>query len=154
MKKCRFSILTILFLLVCQIVVAQIKTEKYAVAGVCGMCKSKIESAAKKGGASYALWNEETKELTVKYNSGVSHAAKIQKEVAGVGYDTRSYKATAAAYNKLHECCKYERTSAAANACCTNEACTKNACFKESKCTPDAVCCKDGDCSKNDCCTK
>jgi cell division septal protein FtsQ len=42
------------------------KTEKIKVWGNCEMCKAKIEKAAKAAGASYALWNEEAKILTVK----------------------------------------------------------------------------------------
>jgi copper chaperone CopZ len=83
--------------------------ESIPVSGNCGMCKGKIEKAAKQAGASDAEWNAETQELTVKYASTTTNAAKIQQAVAAVGYDTRDVKASDEAYDKLHGCCKYER---------------------------------------------
>jgi copper chaperone CopZ len=89
---------------------AQAKTETLKVSGECGSCKKKIEAAAKKAGASYAVWDVDTKELTIKYNTSVN-SAKIQKAIADAGYDTPDYKATDEAYNKLDGCCQYERTT-------------------------------------------
>lgn len=89
--------------------VAQTQTESIKVSGNCGMCKKKIETAAKTGGASYALWDKQTKILTVKYDNATTNKAKIEQEVAGVGYDTPDFKATDEAYNKLDACCHYER---------------------------------------------
>ena len=51
------------------------KTENLKVSGECGMCKKKIEKAAKEGGASYALWDVDTKILTIKYNSATTNTA-------------------------------------------------------------------------------
>lgn len=150
MKTFKLSFLSILFLVIAQVGFAQVKTEKFAVSGECGMCKNKIESAAKKAGASYALWNEESKEITVKYNSASSNVAKIQQSIAGTGYDTPNFKATDEAYDKLHSCCKYDRT-AKAESCCDGGTCTKDeckTCCKDGKCTKAADCCKDGKCSK------
>ncbi len=77
--------------------------------GNCGMCKTKIEKAARTAGAAKASWNEETKELKVTYSSRRSSGAKIQQAVAKAGYDTEEYTADAAVYQKLHACCQYER---------------------------------------------
>jgi hypothetical protein len=105
------SIILFLFLtLVVSFGFAQPKSETLKVSGECGSCKKKIESAAKKAGASYAVWNMDSKELTIKYNSTSANSAKIQKAVADAGYDTPDYKATDEAYNKLDGCCQYERT--------------------------------------------
>ncbi|HEY0354923.1 MAG TPA: hypothetical protein VGC29_01895 [Flavisolibacter sp.] len=139
---------------------AQEKAETIKVNGECGMCKSKIEKAAKGAGATYAVWDVEKKELSVKYNSTSSNAAKIEKAVAAVGYDTQNEKATEEAYNKLHECCKYERTSAneAKANCCANckdgkcADCKEGKCkdCKEGSCDHKAMdCCKDGKCEKH-----
>jgi periplasmic mercuric ion binding protein len=84
------------------------KTETFDVSGNCGMCKSNIEKAAKAAGASYAVWNETSKKLTVKYAKNTS-TAKIQQKVAEAGYDNAGAKASDEAYNKLHACCQYER---------------------------------------------
>lgn len=138
---------------------AQSKTEKIKVSGECGMCKNKIEKAAKTAGATFAEWSADTKLLTVKYAGKATNAAKIENAVAGVGYDTQSVKATDEAYNNLHECCKYERTAAAdtktaSHSCCSHEKCTKAACTKDGKCSPDMSCCKEAGCDTKDCCKK
>jgi periplasmic mercuric ion binding protein len=145
----------VLFIAIASVGFAQAKTEKIKVSGECGMCKKKIEKAAKDAGATYADWNTDNKFLTVKYASNSTNKAKIEQAVAGVGYDTPSVKATDEAYEKLHECCKYERTAAnAAHSCCADEKCTKTACMKDGKCSPDASCCKEAGCDKKDCCKK
>ena len=118
------------------------KKESFKVAGECGMCKKKIEKAAKEAGATYALWNSDSKVLVVKYNSSSTNAAKIQQKIAGVGYDTPKYKATDEAYNSLDDCCQYERSGVKAT-CCDNEKCKEAACCKDGKCTKEnADCCK------------
>jgi periplasmic mercuric ion binding protein len=152
---------------------SQEKKETFKVSGECGMCKNKIEKAAKTAGASFASWNTETKVLTVKYKSTESNSAKIKQSIAGAGYDTPGYKATNEAYNKLHECCKYERDGNDP-ACCDLEkcgqaenCCKEMDCCKDGKCTmmseakhdAKAACCQDGKCSKEghsgkDCCKK
>ena len=122
---------------------AQEKQETFKVSGNCGMCKSKIEKAAKSAGASFASWDTETKQLTVKYSSTSANAAKIQQSIAAVGYDTPSVKATAEAYNSLHGCCQYERENTTANeakACCAEGICAKTG----EPCKKDMSCCKEG----------
>lgn len=144
----------VLFISIASISFAQTTTETFKVAGECGMCKKKIEAAAKEAGATYALWNTDSKVMTVKYNSTATNKAKIEKAIAGVGYDTPTIKATDEAYNKLHECCKYERSATAAASCCDDEKCTKTACMKDGKCSPDMTCCKEAGCDTKDCCKK
>jgi hypothetical protein len=126
------------FVLFTTIANAQVKSETFKVSGNCGMCKSKIEKAAKEAGATSADWDEDTKQLKIKYNSATTNTAKIQQKIADVGYDNVGFKTTIEAYNKLHGCCKYERGD-------------------DGKQVPD--CCKDGKCSKEghdgkDCCKK
>lgn len=150
---------------------AQEKKETIKVSGNCGMCKNKIEKAAKSAGASFAAWDTESKVLTVKYPSTSTNNAKIQQAVAAAGYDTKDVKATDEAYNKLHSCCKYEREGLAAK-CCDSEKCGISEdccggtdCCKDGKCAKmsaaegdeKAACCKDGKCGKEghngkDCC--
>ncbi len=137
---------------------AQTKTESFEVSGNCGMCKSKIEKAAKDAGATSASWNEETKSLTVKYSSSTTNAAKIQKKIAAVGYDNVGFKATTDAYNKLHGCCQYDRAAATEKkSCCSDEASCKEHSGEGHSAKMD--CCKDGKCSMpghdgKDCCKK
>lgn len=105
-------ILSFVFIAIASIGFAQTKTETLKVSGECSSCKKKIESAAKKAGATYAVWDVDSKELTIKYNSTATDNAKIQKAIAAVGYDTPDFKATDDAYNKLDKCCQYDRTTA------------------------------------------
>ena len=139
------------------------KTETIKVSGECGMCKKKIEKAAVASGASYAVWNVDSKILTVKYKSSETNLAKIQQSVANSGYDTQDIKTTEEAYNKLDDCCKYEREKTEVMDCCKDGKCTmpghdgKDCCKKESAAKMD--CCKDGKCTKEghngkDCCKK
>jgi mercuric ion binding protein len=81
---------------------------KLKVAGNCGMCKSSIEKAAKSAGATTASWDMDAKLLTLVFDSK-SSLDKIEAAVAAVGYDTEHKTASKAAYDALHECCKYER---------------------------------------------
>lgn len=182
MKTYKLLIAASAFLLTSSFAIAQSKTETFKVSGNCGMCKSKIEKAAKEAGAKEATWNTESKELTVTYKSSSTNAAKIQQKIAEVGYDNVGFKATNEAYDKLHGCCKYERETAAAGTmdCCKDGKCTmaghdgKDCCKKaDGKCTmaghdgkdcckkadSKMDCCKDGKCSKEghdgkDCCKK
>ena len=140
------------------------KTETIKVSGNCGMCKTKIEKAAKSAGASYAIWSEDSKELTVKYNSTSTNTAKIEQAVAGTGYDTQNIKATDATYNSLHACCKYERASEtkAAASCCSKDGQNAKATCSDPGKKDGAMaidCCKDGKCTMEghdgkDCCKK
>ena len=139
MKTLKPFLLAFLFILFTQVINAQTKTAAFKVAGECGMCKKKIETAAKDAGATYAVWDISSKSLKVKYAGNASNEAKIQQSIAAVGYDTPNYKATDAAYEKLHECCKYERTAVKED-CCKGASCTKEEC---------KTCCADGKCSKD-----
>lgn len=85
------------------------KSENIKVWGNCGMCKSHIEKAAKNAGATYALWNKETKILSVKYETSKTSSKQIQEKVAAAGYDTKDLTGDQKAYDELDECCKYDR---------------------------------------------
>ena len=92
-------------------VFAQSKTEKINVSGNCGMCKKKIETARKVPGVSAADWDKTTKVLTVSYDAGKITNDQVQQKVAAAGYDTPKFKATKEAYEKLDDCCQYDRDS-------------------------------------------
>lgn len=154
MKTLKTVFFSLLFISIAATGFAQTKTSTIKVAGECGMCKKKIESTAKTAGATYASWSADTKMLTVKYKSTSTNKAKIEKAIAAVGYDTPDYKTTDEAYNKLDECCHYEREGSQANACCNDAKCMASACMKDGKCAPDSTCCKEAGCDKKDCCKK
>ena len=89
---------------------AEKKTETVKVYGNCGMCKTRIEKAAKSvDGVSKAKWDQKAKEITVTYDPAVTNLEDIEKEIAAVGHDTADVRAKDETYNELHSCCKYDR---------------------------------------------
>lgn len=90
------------------------KTQIIKVYGECGMCKTRIEKAASAiDGVKSATWDEDTKNLTIKYsqfNNDVVDA--VQASIAAAGHDTEKYSAADMAYQKLPECCHYNRKDA------------------------------------------
>ncbi|MFT4092208.1 MAG: cation transporter [Niabella sp.] len=119
------------------------KTDTFSVNGECGMCKKKIETAAKAAGATFADWNKDSKKLTVKYQGANTDLSKIQQKIADAGYDNEGVAATDEAYHRLDECCQYERKAKTAgaqikaNSCCDSK--TRQACCDKS---PVSDCCK------------
>lgn len=132
------------------------KTESFKVAGECGTCKKKIEKSAKEAGASYAVWDMQTKILKVTYPAGTD-VANIQKNIANAGYDTPKFRATDEAYNGLDKCCQYDRTAlkSAANCCGSNDCKMKDGKCADMAACKDKGCCKDNaDCIDKGCCEK
>lgn len=84
-------------------------TDTVKIYGNCGMCKAKIEKAAKEKDVSQAEWNEETGMATITFDATKTSKENILKKIALVGYDSDSFKSTDATYNKLPGCCKYDR---------------------------------------------
>jgi mercuric ion binding protein len=85
------------------------RSENIKVWGNCGMCKAHIEKAAKNAGASYAVWNKDTKILSVKYEAAATSNKQIQEKIAAAGYDTKDVTGDQKAYDELDECCRYDR---------------------------------------------
>ena len=90
-----------------------VKKETIKVWGNCGMCKTKIEKAARSAGAATANWNEDSKELKVSYAVNKTSNKKIQQAIVKTGYDTQDLTADNKAYEKLPGCCQYDRKDAA-----------------------------------------
>ena len=112
MKTKMLSLITLLVLSISTIMAQDEKKEKFEVAGNCGMCKTRIEGAAKSvEGVSSAIWDKETTMLEVKYDSSEVNIHKVHMVIAKAGHDTKMHKASSEAYEKLPGCCKYERMS-------------------------------------------
>ena len=85
-------------------------TEKFKVAGNCGMCETRIEKAAKSvDGVTAADWNKETKMIEVTFDAAKTDIHKVHEAIAKAGHDTDMHKASDEVYEKLPGCCKYER---------------------------------------------
>ena len=85
----------------------------FEVDGICGMCKKRIETAALKSkGVKFAIWNVKTHQLNVILDERKTDVATIQSNILKVGhdvvgFDAQKIKATTAAYNTVHPCCRY-----------------------------------------------
>lgn len=158
-----FFLFVISFLFVQAATAQTSRQDTFQVAGNCGMCKQKIESAATSAGATYASWNSQSKKLAVTYNPAAVSNLQVQQAVAAAGYDTKAVKATDAAYQKLHACCQYNRSAWTQVTCCdgaqcsdTKDCCKGAGCCNNSNCCaegktvcckPSSECCKDGACA-------
>jgi copper chaperone CopZ len=83
------------------------KTETIKVSGNCGMCKARIEKAAKIDGVTKVEWNKESKMLAATFDPAKTNIDEIGKKVAAAGHDTEKVKADDKTYSKLPGCCKY-----------------------------------------------
>lgn len=79
----------------------------FPVSGACEMCKDRIEEAAKGKGVHSAVWDVNTKKLTLVFNQASTTMSRIQKRIADAGHDTEKEKARDAVYNELPACCHY-----------------------------------------------
>jgi Cu(I)/Ag(I) efflux system membrane fusion protein len=80
------------------------------VGGACGMCKTRIEKAAKSvEGVSTAAWNKDNGQLHIHYDAAKTNLDAVSKAVAQSGHDTNKDKADDATYDALPGCCKYRK---------------------------------------------
>jgi Cu(I)/Ag(I) efflux system membrane fusion protein len=83
------------------------------VQGLCEMCKERIEKTARKiNGVSAAIWEIETKQLHLHYDSSKTSPDAVAQAMAKVGHDTEKYKADDKVYKALPDCCKYRKETA------------------------------------------
>jgi outer membrane receptor for ferrienterochelin and colicins len=88
---------------------AQIDTTvTFKVYGVCAaQCKPRIESAANGKGVQSALWNVDTKMLTLVYDQSKTTLDKVEKRILDAGHDVENKKAKEIIYKSLPPCCYY-----------------------------------------------
>jgi hypothetical protein len=79
----------------------------FRVSGACEMCKDRIENTLKLKGISSAIWDVDSKILSLIYNPRKIGLLKIHKLIAEAGHDTQLEKAVDAVYNELPACCHY-----------------------------------------------
>ena len=118
-----------------------VRTESFTVSGECGMCKKKIESAAKQAGATEASWSPQTRVIKVTYNAASGNVINIKQAIANVGYDTPGFRAPDDVYNSLDKCCQYKREGRTAQCCAGKDG------PKDEKCAAMPTC-MDKDCCK------
>lgn len=84
-----------------------VQTDSIYVAGVCDMCKERIENAALIKGVKKVTWNKKNQYLTIIYKPSKVSLDKIEEEIAKAGHDTKNQIALDKDYNKLPDCCAY-----------------------------------------------
>ena len=120
MKTFKLLIVTLVTLITIQSVHAQsdkyqraigVKTQTVKAYGTCDMDRRRIEKAALTvAGVKFVNWDIDTQSLTVKYDLFKKDAVdNVQKKIASVGNDTEKYRADDMAYQKLPDCCHYQR---------------------------------------------
>src|SRR5215471_6233259 len=83
-------------------------TVTFKVYGVCAaLCKPRIETASKGKGVQSALWNVDTKMLTLVYDPTKTTLDKVQKHILDAGHDVENKKAKEIIYKSLPPCCYY-----------------------------------------------
>lgn len=83
-------------------------TVTFKVYGVCAaFCKPRIESASKGKGVVSAIWDVDTKMLSLTYDPSKTTVDKAQKRILDVGHDVVNKKAKDIIYQSLPECCHY-----------------------------------------------
>ena len=77
--------------------------------GNCDKCKAAIEKTCTMDGVSEANWNVDSKLLKLKLDTSVVTLNVVLQAVAKAGYDNEKFYADDYAYNKLPDCCQYDR---------------------------------------------
>ena len=79
----------------------------FKVFGACEMCKDRIENTARIRGVKKAVWDVDSKMLSLVYNPSLASLEKIQNRIVAVGHDIDNKKAKEMVYNALPACCHY-----------------------------------------------
>ena len=83
-------------------------TVTFKVFGACEwQCKPRIEAASKGKGVKSAIWDVDTKMLSLVYDPLRTTIDKIQNRIVTAGHDLQNKKAKDAVYNELPSCCRY-----------------------------------------------
>ena len=93
----------------CSVQIRNTKTETVKIYGNCGMCETTIETAGNIKKVAKVDWNKDTKMATIIFDSSKTNQDEILKRIALTGYDSDKFLAPNVVYNKLPDCCQYER---------------------------------------------
>lgn len=106
-----FTIALSLFLFAFQsnVIAKDIRKETVEVAGNCEMCRDRIITAATVKGVKNVDWSPKTKLMTIKFDNDIITLDEIEQRIAKAGHDTPLHKADDKVYEKLEDCCKYDR---------------------------------------------
>jgi outer membrane cobalamin receptor len=79
----------------------------FKVYGACEQCKDRIEHGLKLKGIKSAIWDIDTKQLSLLYNPAIIPLEKIENKIVGLGHDLENKKAKKIIYDALPSCCHY-----------------------------------------------
>jgi periplasmic mercuric ion binding protein len=82
-------------------------TVSFWVGGVCEMCRERIERTVDVRGVRSAEYSLEHHRLTVTYQPSKVSEEYLHLLLNEAGHDTEKSKASDAAYDTVHGCCKY-----------------------------------------------
>ncbi|MBQ9660748.1 MAG: heavy-metal-associated domain-containing protein [Bacteroidales bacterium] len=87
---------------------AKVVEKTFTVRGHCGMCKNRIETAAKGfDGVQSAAYDLKAQRLTLTYETRQVKPNQVLKAIAAMGYDAGKFTAPQEAYDRLEACCRY-----------------------------------------------
>jgi copper chaperone CopZ len=87
-------------------------SKTFKVQGTCAMCKHRIESSIKNlPGIWSSYWDVSSKTLMVTYDRSKVKPETIEKMVSAQGHDIDSMITSTNVYNRLPDCCHYQRKS-------------------------------------------
>jgi len=79
----------------------------FKVFGACEMCKSRIEDALKLKGITKAIWDVDSKLLSIQFDAKKITLDKIENTIVAIGHDLVNKKAKDYIYQDLPDCCHY-----------------------------------------------
>jgi len=82
-------------------------TTSFWVAGVCEMCKERIERALDVPGVRSVSYELDAHQVTVVYQPKKITEDKLHNLLNAAGHDTSRSMASEEAYQTVHDCCKY-----------------------------------------------
>lgn len=85
------------------------------VEGNCEQCKERIETAAKGRGVKKAVWDIDSKLLSVTFAPSLTTLDKIENRIVMAGHDIGEKKAKVTVYNLLPSCCHYREGAMVGN---------------------------------------
>ena len=84
----------------------------FKVFGACEQCKDRIENILKGRGVKKAVWDVDSKMLSVVFDPSKITLDKIENKIVAVGHDTENKKSKKAVYDALPACCHYREIDA------------------------------------------
>jgi outer membrane receptor for ferrienterochelin and colicins len=87
--------------------IAKDSSTSFTVSGACEQCKHRIEGVLKTKGVKKAIWDVDSKLLTITYNPVQITLDKIQNRIIAAGHDIGDKKADSKVYDALPSCCHY-----------------------------------------------